>query len=391
MKTFKGFSIILCVAFFLGFAVTASAGTLEEIAQRGELRIACQTQGAPFSFVDRNGERTGSSVELCKMIAEEMGVKVTFLNYDWDGLIPALLSKKADMLAADMTPTLKRAMKIAFTEPYMYTGSVVFVKNDSPIKTLADVKAGTKIAVLLGSTGENDAKNAFPEAELKTYKGGGPLLINAVLAGHAEVGVNDGSAVTGQMASFPPDSIRILEGQLSKSPLAFAVRYDSPDLLSWLNLFFLHTKLDGRLDKNLDYWVNSLDWKKDLSFVHGFRVAGCRPVAPAYTPLKRTPYRKPEGDKICSRPSILESSWNTCRSMGSASWRPSGCPPYRCWGRFWWESSHVPCVSAIHDSRPQPPVLISKASAQRPCWRNSTSSISAYRLWGSCCLNGLRG
>ena len=263
MKTFKGLSIILCVAFFLGFAVTASAGTLEEIAQRGELRIACQTQGAPFSFVDRNGERTGSSVELCKMIAEEMGVKVTFLNYDWDGLIPALLSKKADMLAADMTPTLKRAMKIAFTEPYMYTGSVVFVKNDSPIKTLADVKAGTKIAVLLGSTGENDAKNAFPEAELKTYKGGGPLLINAVLAGHAEIGVNDGSAVTGQMASFPPDSIRILEGQLSKSPLAFAVRYDSPDLLSWLNLFFLHTKLDGRLDKNLDYWVNTLDWKKD--------------------------------------------------------------------------------------------------------------------------------
>jgi polar amino acid transport system substrate-binding protein len=263
MKTVKWLSVILCGAFFLGSVVTAAAGTLEEIAQRGEIRIACQTQGAPFSFVDRNGERTGSSVELCKMIAEEMGVKVTFLNYDWDGLIPALLSKKADMLAADMTPTLKRAMKIAFTDPYMYTGSVVFVKQDSPIKTLEDVKAGTKIAVLLGSTGENDAKNAFPEAELKTYKGGGPLLINAVLAGHAEVGVNDSSAVTGQMASFPPGSIRILEGQLSSSPLAFAVRYDSPDLLNWLNLFFLHTKIDGRLDKNLDYWVNSLEWKND--------------------------------------------------------------------------------------------------------------------------------
>jgi len=50
---------------------------------------------------------------------------------------------------------------------------------------------------------------------------------------------------------------------LSKSPLAFAVRYDSPDLLSWLNLFFLHISLDGRLDDNLNYWVNSLDWKKD--------------------------------------------------------------------------------------------------------------------------------
>ena len=264
MKTAKLSSILLSLVILFGVMGIASAGTLDEIAKRGELRIAVQTQGAPFSFVDRNGERTGSSIDLCKMIAEEMGVKVKFLNYDWDGLIPALLSKKADMLAADMTPTLKRAMKIAFVDPYMYTGSVVFVKQDSPIKTLEDVKkSGTRLAVLLGSTGENDAKKAFPEAKLKTYKGGGPLLINAVLGGHTDAGVNDGSAVRGQAASFPPNSVRILEGQLSKSPLSFAVRYDSPDLLKWLNLFFLHVNLDGRLEQNLDYWVNSLDWKED--------------------------------------------------------------------------------------------------------------------------------
>jgi len=264
MKKFKVFSMMIAVALIFGFWGMASAGTLDEISKRGVLRVACQTQGAPFSFVGRNGERTGSSIELCEMIAKEMGVKIKFLNYDWDGLIPALLSKKADMLAADMTPTLKRAMKIAFPDPYMYTGSVVFVKKDSPIKTLKDVqKPGTKLAVLLGSTGENDAKNAFPKAKLKTYKGGGPMLINAVVAGHTDAGVNDGSAVRGQAASYPPGTLRILDGQLSKSPLAFAVRYDSPDLLRWLDLFFLHISLDGRLDKNLNYWVNSLDWKKD--------------------------------------------------------------------------------------------------------------------------------
>jgi polar amino acid transport system substrate-binding protein len=264
MMRSKWITWLMAMVMVVGMTAVVSAGTLEDIAQRGELRVACQTQGPPFSFIDKNGERTGSSIELCKLIAQEMGVKVKFLNYDWDGLIPALLSKKADMLAADMTPTLKRAMKIAFTNPFMYTGSVVFVKSDSPIRTMADAgKPGLKIAVLLGSTGENDAKKAFPNAELKSYKGGGPLLIDAVLKGHADFGVNDGSAVRGQTASFPPNSVRILDGQLTKSPLAFAVRYDSPDLLDWLNLFFLHTSLDGRLDQNLDYWVNSLDWKKD--------------------------------------------------------------------------------------------------------------------------------
>ncbi len=264
MNRKKGLKLLLAVIFIAGLLSTAGAGTLDDIAQRGELIVAVQTQGQPFSFIDKNGNRTGSSIDLCKLIAEEMGVKIKFLDFDWDGLIPALLAKKADMLAADMTPTLKRAMKIAFTTPYMYTGSVVFVKADSPIKTLADArKAGLNVAVLLGSQGETDAKKAFPDATQKTYKGGGPLLIDAVLKGHADFGVNDASAVKGQSAAFPPNSVRVLPDVLSKEPLSFAVRYDSQDLLEWLNLFFLHATLNGKLDQNLNYWVNSDDWKKD--------------------------------------------------------------------------------------------------------------------------------
>ena len=261
MKRVKWLIALLMV---VGFASISVAGTLDEIAQRGELRVACQTQGPPFSFIDKNGKRAGSSIELCEMLAKDMGVKVTFLDFDWDGLIPALLSKKADILAADMTPTIKRAMKIGFTKPFMYTGSVAFVKANSPIKTVEDArKAGLKAAVLLGSTGETDAKNSFPKAELKSYKGGGPLLIDAVLQGQADFGVNDSSAVIGQMANFPPNSLRVLPDLLSKLPLAFAVRYDSQDLLEVLNLFFLTAGLDGRLEQNLNYWVNTLDWKKD--------------------------------------------------------------------------------------------------------------------------------
>ncbi len=264
MNPRKGLRWLLTVVLAMGLASSVSAGTLEDIAQRGELIVAVQTQGQPFSFIDKHGNRTGSSVELCKLMAEEMGVKIKFLDFDWDGLIPALLAKKADMLAADMTPTLKRAMKIAFSNPYMYTGSIVFVKADSPIKTIEDArKPGLNVAVLLGAQGEADAKKAFPNATQKSYKGGGPLLIDAVIKGHADFGVNDASAVKGQAATFPPNSIRILPEVLSKEPLSFAVRYDSPDLLAWINLFFLHQTLNGRLDQNLNYWVNSEDWKKD--------------------------------------------------------------------------------------------------------------------------------
>jgi polar amino acid transport system substrate-binding protein len=257
-------NLIVAGLTLLGSAKMADAGTLDDIISRGELRVAVQTQGPPFSLVGAAGERTGSSVELAELMAKEMGVKITFLDFDWDGLLPALLSGKADLLVADMTPTLARAMKVAFTKPYMYTGSTVFTKGDSKFQSIEDCKApGTRIAVLLGATGEKEAKKAFPEAEVKSYKGGGPLLLDAVNNGQADCGVNDVSAVKGQATTYPAGTFTIVPEMLSKEPLAFPTRYDEPDLLIWMNLFLDQVTLDGRLQTNLDYWVNSDAWKKD--------------------------------------------------------------------------------------------------------------------------------
>ena len=264
MKRFVKLFIVLFLV--IGMAYPVAADTLDKIIQRGELRVAVQTQGPPFSFVDKHGKRTGSSVELCRMIAKEMGVKIKFLDYDWDGLIPALMSKKADFLAADMTATLKRALKVSFTDPFYLSKSVIFTKkgNAGKYQSLEDCnKPGVRVAVLLGSTGETDAKRLLPRATIKSYKGGGPLLIQAVLAGKADVGVNDLSAIHGQMQNFPKESIFILPVALSAQPLSFAVRPEDTHLLQWLNLFFFWIKGDGRLQQNLNYWVNSNRWRQD--------------------------------------------------------------------------------------------------------------------------------
>jgi polar amino acid transport system substrate-binding protein len=256
--------LAVLAVFILGTVVNVSADAVQDILKRGELRVAVQTQGPPFSFVDKAGVRTGSSVEFCKLMAQEMGVKVVFLDFDWDGLIPALLSGKADMLAADMTANLKRALKVRFSEPFYYTGSVIFTKVSDTRQSLEEFNKETvTVAVLLGATGEAVAKRFLPKAKIKSYKGGGPLLINAVLDGHADIGLNDESAVTGQMAEFPPNSVKVLPAKLSREPLAFAVRPEDSHLAEWINLFFQWIQEDGRYEENINYWVKSLDWKKD--------------------------------------------------------------------------------------------------------------------------------
>lgn len=264
MKKAKLVRVLLAVVFAFSLAAAAQADTLEEILKRGELRVAVQTQGPPFSFVDKHGNRAGSSVEFCQLMAKEMGVKVKFLDYDWDGLIPALLSKKADILAADMTPKLKRALKVSFSNPFYITGQVMYVKAGSTIKSVADAnKPEITVATLLGSTYTDTAKKQMPKAKIKEYKGGGNIAMNAVVVGHADVGISDLSSVHAMASNYPAGTLTIMPTMLSYDPLSFAVRPEDRHLLEWVNLFFDWIRADGRYEQNMTYWVKTTDWKKD--------------------------------------------------------------------------------------------------------------------------------
>jgi polar amino acid transport system substrate-binding protein len=263
----KGLVAVCCVlALTAATAGTASAGTLADIVKRGELRVAVQSGAAPYAFVDKNGDYTGSMVDFAREMAKRMDVKLKILDFDWDGLIPALLSGKADILAADMTPTLKRALKITFCDPWYYVQACVFTKTGASYQVPEDVnKPDITVGVLLGSTGENIAKKYLPKAQIKTYKGSGRMIVQALLAGHVDAGVNDDLAVLTALPDFPPNSVRLLDQRLGtgKDPLAFAVRQESVNLWQWVNLFFATIHADGTYDANVKYWMESTDWKKD--------------------------------------------------------------------------------------------------------------------------------
>jgi len=266
MRQRKITSILVAIAAVLCFSTIGFASTLSEIVKRGELRVAVQSGAAPYAFIDKHGEQAGSMIDFTKGMADAMGVKLEILDFDWDGLIPALLSGKADILAADMTPTLKRALKISFTDPWIEVQPCVFTKNGATFQTLEDVnKPEVTVGVLLGSTGENIAKKYLPKAKIKSYKGGGRMVVQALVAGHVDAGVNDDLAVLTVLPDFPPNSVRLLDKRLGlgKDSLSFAVRQDSVNLWQWINLYFKTIRSNGAYDENIAYWMEGTDWKKD--------------------------------------------------------------------------------------------------------------------------------
>jgi len=91
MKLKKLLSTVFALSLVMFFAGIGFAETLTDIVNRGELRVAVQSGSAPYAFVDKNGVQAGSMIDFAKGMADEMGVKLVILDFDWDGLIPALL------------------------------------------------------------------------------------------------------------------------------------------------------------------------------------------------------------------------------------------------------------------------------------------------------------
>ena len=252
----------LCALGLSAFAQSASADVVNDIVKRGEMRVAVQTQGPPVSYVDTNGNRTGFAVELVQMMADDIGVKLKLLDFDWKGLIPAVTSGKADFLAADMTPKATRALVLNFTRPYMYSRNVIYSKKSASFVSWQDACIkGVSIAVVQGSSNVGVLKAKCPLATIKEFAGGGPAVAQAVAADRADAGINDEASAKGYMVEYP--EFKILAGAPDRGPLSFATRPEETHLLTWMNNYIMLIEADGRLDKLKNYWMFSTAWKTE--------------------------------------------------------------------------------------------------------------------------------
>ena len=126
----------------------------------------------PFTFVQQD-ELQGFEVDFINAIAAETGHEVNFVTMSFSGLIGALDSGRIDTIANQITITPEREAKFAFSQPYVFDGAQVVVKegNEDTISSTDDL-SGKTVAVNLGSNFEqllNDLPNAA-EIDIKTYE-----------------------------------------------------------------------------------------------------------------------------------------------------------------------------------------------------------------------------
>lgn len=235
--------------------------SMDRILQRGELRVGVQTQGVPASFVNARGERVGLAIDIVQMMADDLNVKLVLQDYDWKGLIPALLADKFDIIAADMTPTPQRTAQLLFSRPFFYQDTIAFVKKDSPYQKWEDLNVkGLNIGGTQGGTYVTAIKDYMPEATVKEFASG-PATAQAVSSGRIDGAVSSVANVAAYSTGF--DNLRSLEGLITREPLAFATRKENVHLKLWMDNYIELTTANRKLDKLVEYWWTTTNWEKD--------------------------------------------------------------------------------------------------------------------------------
>jgi polar amino acid transport system substrate-binding protein len=243
----------------------AKKSTLEEIVKRGELRVGFEAGYMPFEMTDKKGQFVGFDIDMVKEMAKAMKVKLTLVNTAWDGIIPALLTKKFDILVSGMTITQERNLKINFADPYIIVGQTILLnpKHEGKVKSYKDLNDPKFIVTSkLGTTGEQAIKRMIPKAQYKSFEAEAEAALE-VVSGRADATVYD-LPFCATFFAQQGGKLVFLDQPFTFEPLAWAVRKGDPDFLNWLNNFLRQVKNDGRYDRIYNKWIKSTKWIKDV-------------------------------------------------------------------------------------------------------------------------------
>ena len=161
-------------------AATSEAGADEgyKLATDGTLTMATNAYFPPYEYYDGQ-DVIGIDADIAQAIADKLGLKLKIEDMEFDSIITAVSTGKADLGLAGMTVTPDRQKNVDFSDTYANGVQVIIVKEDSTIAKPDDLK-GKKIGVQLSTTGDLTATDKFGKDSVVQYNKGNDAVMALV-------------------------------------------------------------------------------------------------------------------------------------------------------------------------------------------------------------------
>lgn len=205
--------------------LTACSGSFN---QGKTLRVATEPAFPPFEFVGQDGNLQGFSIDLMNAIATAASFKVDFQSLPFDGIIPALQSKTVDAAISSITITAERSKTVSFSHPYFKAGLAIAIRSDNQNITGFDSLKNKKIAVQIGTTGADKAKN-IPGVQIRSFDSA-PLALQELANGNVDAVINDAPVTLYAINTGNLQGIKVVEELLTEEYYGIATAKNSPNL-----------------------------------------------------------------------------------------------------------------------------------------------------------------
>ena len=237
---------------FLLAALAAAALGTGAVHAADVLRVGTDATFPPMEFTE-NGKRTGFDIDMVEAVAKKLGKQVEWVDIDFKGLIPGLVSHRFDMAVSAIYITDARKKVVDFTEPYYAGGLVAMVKDGSSIQKLADLD-GKKVTVQVGTKSVGFLQQHYPKVQRVEVEKNQEMF-NLVDIGRAD------AAVTGKPAAYQyvrtRPGLKVLPEQLTTEEYGMALRKDEPELTKAVNKAIEQLKADGTYAAIVKKWFPS--------------------------------------------------------------------------------------------------------------------------------------
>jgi polar amino acid transport system substrate-binding protein len=236
--------------------------TLEQVLKRKVLKVGMSTF-VPWAMKDKTGKLVGFEIDVATRLAEDMGVKVEFVPTNWDGIVPALLSGKFDVIIGGMGILPSRNLKVNFTIPYDTSGMSLVANKElaGNFKTLQDFnRPEVTLAVRLGATPVAAAQKFMPKAQLTKFDDESKA-IQELLNGKAHAVIASAPMPAFQALKYPDKLFLPLKETFTKEPIGFALKKGDVDTLNFFNNWITVRQADGWLAERKHYWFETTEWE----------------------------------------------------------------------------------------------------------------------------------
>lgn len=231
---------------------------LDRILKKGVIRIGTTGDYKPYTYFNpKTKEFEGYDIEAAKLMAADLGVKITFVKTSWPALMEDLHKNKFDLAVGGISRNTDRQKTAHLTHPYINDGKAPLIRQEDKEKytSLGAIdQPDVTIGVNPGGTNQKFVDANITQAKVVVIENNLDIP-NMVAEGKVDVMITDSIEAIYYASQDSRLYAALTDNTFTKSQKGYLMHRGDPVFQNWVNLWMEEMELNGEFDRLKEKWI----------------------------------------------------------------------------------------------------------------------------------------